>query len=365
LWVTGEYLLWGIKDTHLPPLVTMSTTPNANGIIGVGDTTVLLGGGDFDIGMFSGGRFSLGGWLDRCQTWGLEGSFLFLDQRSNVFGTGGDGTPGSATVARPFINAVTGAQTSELVAAPGLLAGTVVVAQTSSLIGAEANARWRNNGGPTCGGLCYRLDLLAGVHYLELRESLGITENLSIAPGFLTQQGILGPATILVHDQFKTTNDFYGGQVGADFELRRGGWFLDVTGKLALGTVRQTVNINGTTTFIQNGVISGPFAGGLLAQPGTNIGQFGRNKFAVLPEIGIKLGFNVTESLRVFAAYNFLYLSSVVRPGDQIDPRVNPALLLKGFGPISVPAAVAHPAFNFKETDFWAQGASFGFEYRY
>src|SRR5262249_57995102 len=123
-----------------------------------------------------------------------------------------------------------------------------------------------------------------------------------------------------ITDQFHTTNDFYGGQVGFDFECRRGHWFLGWTTKVAIGGVHQAVDVNGTTsTSVFTGPNAGTFTspGGLLAQP-TNIGQIGRDRFAVVPEVGVKVGFQVTDHLRAYAGYNFLYMSSVVRPGDQI-----------------------------------------------
>ena len=61
------------------------------------------------------------------------------------------------------------------------------------------------------------------------------------------------------------------------------------------------------------------FAGGLLALPGANIGRYTQSKFAVVPEAGVKIGYHLTPNLRLAVGYNFLYLSSVLRPGDQID----------------------------------------------
>jgi len=66
--------------------------------------------------------------------------------------------------------------------------------------------------------------------------------------------------------------------------------------------------------------------GGLLALP-SNIGTQTRNRFAVIPELGVKVGYQLTDHIRVYAGYNFLYASSVVRPGNQIDPVINRAQL--------------------------------------
>ena len=56
----------------------------------------------------------------------------------------------------------------------------------------------------------------------------------------------------------------------------------------------------------------------MFAQP-TNIGHYSRNVFAVVPEVGLSVGFEVTAWLRLSLGYNFLYWSDVVRPGEQID----------------------------------------------
>src|SRR5262249_28745573 len=56
LWARGEYLLWWIRDSHLPPLVTISPVGSA-GILGRPGTAVLIGGSGVDNEERSGGRF--------------------------------------------------------------------------------------------------------------------------------------------------------------------------------------------------------------------------------------------------------------------------------------------------------------------
>ncbi len=60
--------------------------------------------------------------------------------------------------------------------------------------------------------------------------------------------------------------------------------------------------------------------------------------------------------------YDFLYWSSVARPGDQIDRTVNSTQIAPRTGPFTGPA---RPAFEFKNTDYWAHGVNFGVEFRY
>src|SRR5262249_2327173 len=154
----------------------------------------------------SGGRFTAGFWLDDCQTFGLEGDYFFLSSRTRNFAAGGSGAPGSTVVARPFFNALTGREDSELISAPGVLSGVVGVASSSGLQGFEPNALCN-----LCCGCNSRLDALAGFRYLDLREGLGIAENLAVLPTV----PLLGGTNFLVSDRFDTHNQFYGGQVGA------------------------------------------------------------------------------------------------------------------------------------------------------
>ena len=79
---------------------------------------------------------------------------------------------------------------------------------------------------------------------------------------------------------------------------------------------------------------------------------------------GLKLGIDVTDHLRIFAGYDFLYLSSVVRPGDQIDLNVSPSFRPTIFGP-GAGGGPRQPAVLYRTSDYWAQGFNFGLMYRY
>ena len=94
----------------------------------------------------------------------------------------------------------------------------------------------------------------------------------------------------------------------------------------------------------------------------TNIDEYGDDDFAVVPEVGITLRYQLTCRLRATFGYSFIYWSDVARPGEQIDTRLNPNL----FPPEQVPFSGAlRPRFVFRDTDFWAQGLNFGVDYRW
>jgi hypothetical protein len=128
---------------------------------------------------------------------------------------------------------------------------------------------------------------------------------------------------------------------------------------VALGDSQQLSDITGATRITLPGGTVQSFNGGLLALP-TNIGRSRRDRFAVLPEGEVNVAYRLTQSLRVRAGYTLLYLSSVARPGDQIDRAVNSTQL-----PPNTLRGPALPAFSLHGTDFWAQGVNVGVEYEY
>jgi len=354
-WYVGaEYLGWWTKSTQLPTLVTTSL-PADNGIVGAPSTISVLGG-SFGETLHSGGRFSGGWWFSDEQYRGLDWRFLFLFRNGSSFATNTNAYP---VLARPFFNVNNPVGPfSEVIGAPGLASGGVAVNLDNSLWGAEINYRrfLRGNG-------CARLDGLIGFRYLNFTENLTITESFVRTPN--SSMAIGTPATAgIVQDSFRAENNFYGGQVGLSGEVRRGRWFVNGRASVALGTVQQTAVINGgqALTFADGSV--GQYQGGLLALPGSNIGTWSQNKFAVMPEVGLNVGYHITPNLRIFGGYNFLYLSNVLRASGTIDQNVDAARVPNfPVAGATTPLLPARPAPQFNTTDFWAQGVSFGLQW--
>jgi hypothetical protein len=367
-YASAEYLLWWVKGFNTPPLVTTSpaSVPQPlQGVLGVPTTTVLFGGSPLSQDVFSGGRFRAGYAFGPCNLWAVEGSYFFLSQQSVRFNAASPATP---VIARPFLanDSVLGQfESAQLVASPGTnpgdlfsSTGSIRINAPTEFWGAELNARRT-----ICCGCNYKFDLLAGYRFLSLREGLHITEDL-LALRAVPSAGTGVGDHIVVTDRFDTRNRFHGGQLGAAGEWRYGRLVLGGSVKVALGNVHQVIDINGLTT-ITPGDPTLPVRqtpAGLLALS-SNSGTFTRDRFAVVPEVGLQVGYQVTDYLRAFVGYNFIYLSNVVRPGDQIDRVLNTNLIPPGTP--NAPAGVAHPVVPFKTTDFWAQGISFGLEFRY
>jgi len=347
LWGGAEYLLWWVKDGPLPtPLVSTGNPLDPfPGALGQPGTRVLFGGQGLDYGALSGVRLTLGGWLNCDGTCGLEGGGFLLERGAKGFGAGSDAA-GNPPIFLPVFRSDLGREGTFIISDPlRVFAGSVAVVSTSRLWGAEVNG-YRNVA--RRGGLS--LDALAGFRYLNLEERL--TLGAALNDPLLDSQEI-------VADSFATRTQFYGGQLGARARFHRGTLSADLTAKVGLGDNRQAVDVLGATALSGGGTAPGTFPGGVFTQP-TNIGRRTRDEFAVVPEFQLKVGYDVLPSLRVTVGYDFLYWTDVVRPGNQVDHAVNQTQSLGG-----ALAGPATPAPLFNRSDFWAQGVTFGLEFRY
>jgi Putative beta barrel porin-7 (BBP7) len=347
-----EWLLWGVKATKVNfPLVTAGPVGTA-GLIGQPDTVIL-----FDNKIDYGDAFNVlrltGGWWDRERVWGLELSGFIQEEKSAIddFVQPLHPRPLSRFVlARPAIDALTGQPTSVLVAVPDQFGGEVHVKSTLKMGGAEASILRSLMYCDT-----FKFNLLAGVRYVDHDESLKIVSRSTVPVGAL-------PDLIDISDEFAVRNQFFGGQIGFQSEFRRGRYFMDLIAKLGLGNMREELDVIGfTNTSINATNTSTP--GGFLALD-SNIGHTAKDRFGVLGELTVKLGYQLTQRISAYVGYNFLGLSKVLRPGEQIDPVLNPTLI-----PVSsqfgIPFGPARPATLFKETEFWTQGATLGLSIRY
>ena len=90
---------------------------------------------------------------------------------------------------------------------------------------------------------------------------------------------------------------------------------------------------------------------GLTVQA-SNRGTFDRTAVNLVSEVGVRVGYRVTDHVELSAGYTFLLWDGALRSGDQVDPVVN---LNPGTQP-------ARPAIPFREDVFWAQGLDAGVE---
>jgi len=345
--ISAEALLWWFKGSPAPvPLVS-------NGLLDEAGTKVLLGGKDLDTNPNSGFRVTVG--YSLTDRWGAEGSVFYLLDRSTSRTAGSSGQIGSQDLLIPFFDVTLPGENTTGLSSEGRFAGRAKEELSNSFLGAELNGTMK-----LLWASPWRVDLLGGFRYVNLRETYTFTTSSpNVAPE---------PADVFqTKDEFDATNNFYGAQLGVRARYDRGSWFANSTVKFALGAMVQSVDIDGfleTNDFNDFGPVQ-RFAGGYFAQP-TNIGNHSRSVFAVVPEVGLNIGYRITEWLSVLVGYTFLYTNSVARPAQQIDRNINPTQSASfGGAPPTPLEGPAHPSFKFNGSDFWAQGLNVGLAGRF
>ncbi|HEX6962562.1 MAG TPA: BBP7 family outer membrane beta-barrel protein, partial [Lacipirellula sp.] len=341
--VRGEYLLWWADGMPIPPLVVRGEVDDNGTPADLTDdffnnAFVVYGNEDILDEARSGGRVTVTYWLDDFGRQAIEGDYFGFGQVESRFADGGDGT--FPIVGRPFIDARNGFNAVEDVSFPGIM-GTVAVDADSTL--QSAGVRLRRalccvaGSGTDCGDgvMCgsevcgpmgcgsavggapclaifnkgtRHVDVTYGARWAQLEEGLNIREDLEvIAPSPAPDIG----TTFLVNDNFATSNEFIGGELGFMYDWSYKRWSFEFLSRLAIGRTRQRVAINGFTINTPPGGPAETGVGGLLAQS-SNIGDYERNELSVLPQLGFTAGYNLTDRLKLVGGYTFIYWSRVV-----------------------------------------------------
>lgn len=378
-WWGAEYLLYFVKSQPTRyPYVTTSSFQSA-GRLNNPTTSILFTDSDVPYNISNGFRVNAGYFYDADRRTGFQLEGFVLQEKTKSFATASDAA-GSPVLARPFINANTGLQSSIVIATPNG-PGTGPIGQVGSISVDTSNQTYSPEGNfvlnlyRSCpeAGWGATVNMLLGLRYIQLEETLTIQSNstfmngTTLPPAFGTFPGVVGPfPSLVIIDNFRTLNQFYGGQIGFQSEFRNRRWSLLGNFKLGLGNMHSRVDIDGTTTAIRglpNPSVMGSVRGGILAN-GQNIGREHNDRFAVVPEFGLTAGYSLTSRLTFTVGYNFLYLTNVIRPGEIVDPRVFPGLIpaSNSFGQV---AGVVPRNDNNRESDYFVQGASVGFLFRY
>lgn len=345
-WVKADYLLWWVKDgPSATPLLT-TAPPGSFGVPGQPGTVELFGGSGFDFGTANGVRIGAG-WDADPDGFGFAAGGFYLERKSTGFRAEAsrDGVP---LLASPIVNPRTGQLTTSVANNTSIVPTGYVGIAASGFWGADANALF-----PASNFGDLRVRPLAGFRYLDLEESLKYSNFLLNKAG----GGTIPPgATLAQRGEFNTRSQFYGPQFGANFEYQSGAWAFAGTLKVAAGVSHNSVEIRGRETIRNPDGTTRPDVSALYVLP-SNICRTTKDQFAVVPEVGVDVGYDLTDRVRVSAGYTFLYWSNVVRPAEQIDFETNTAQI---FG---VPPLRPMPMFNV--TDFWAHGVNFGLTVRY
>lgn len=310
----GYTFLW-FNPAEYPPLATTgirnSANPGASGQPG----TALISTGP-DSGPNSAFRVGATYWICDPECLSIEGTFFLMEQSTFVQDYVSDQN-GSPVLARPFFNAQTRNEDAARRALPGVIRGTMQDAFRTRLMGAEAHFKYY-------GGHGYRgasINLLAGMRWLRLDERY---------QSFDTLIDLAGINSATFSDNFSTRNQFYGGQVGVDWQLRLHRFLLDLSAKVAVGPNSQRIGITGETSLINRPTgVTVTGEQGFFAQP-TNRGDYSSTTTSVLPEFGAKLSFDLNDHVKINVGYTYLFMTNTVRPGDQMDRTITVQPLVGG-----------------------------------
>lgn len=336
-WTSADFLLgWG-KGRGVPALVTTSPNGTAQAIageLGQPTTSILFGNGKIGDGAQGGVRLDFGVWLDDVESIGLG---------ATVWGFAGDtvnyanSSTGNPIIARPFFNVDFASQDAFLVAFPGVSTGSINVRATNDILGTDAYLRanaWFGQG--------YTVDVFGGYEFMRLDDDLRISSSSTVIGG----GGLPVGSTIDIFDSFDAHNEFHGGVFGIVGDFHRGCWTLSLLAKVGIGNMNQRVSITGRTVTDTGG---GPAVTneGLLTRS-SNIGQYSRSELAVIPEIGVTLGYAVTDYFDVTVGYRFTWWSDVVLSGDAVNLNVSPSQV------------TAQPTFTFRSAEYYLHSLSVG-----
>jgi hypothetical protein len=358
VWLDAQYLWGWTKQDHAVPLVTSGAVNSANrGALGDPGTTVLFDGQQLQDEPYHGGKFMVGGWLDECQYCGIEGGYFFFASQDRGFIAGDNGYPGLPGLYMPYFDPLSGSESAFAIADPGQASGVININSRTRVQGAEGHFLFsfaRN--------LRMRMDALVGVRWLGLDEDLTIEQNIRQGPG----NGFVVSSDVGVFDQFGTRTDFIGADIGFKTHFERNFWSLDILTRIAFGGNHQVFRGLGWTgiTFDLPDFGTPVTQGGRYVGPANN-GIFSNDRFAIVPEIGVTIGYMPTHWFKFTLGYNWVYWTDVIRVGAQVDRVINP---------IGVPTSNQYqssiyeprrPGVAFNESDIWLQSITLGMQFLY
>ncbi len=345
------------------PLATTGPAgaPHA-GALGEPGTQVLIGP-DLNYKPNSGGKLWLGYWLDADMTVGVQASGFCLETHTVHEKYYSNRTDGAPVIARPFYNVLTGQEDALIVTGPadalgGRYLGGVDLFGDSRTWGGEANLLFNVAAAPTL-----RWDLIAGFRYLGQKDEFRLDQSSTVlAPGTVGFGGMAAPPPDIVSlgHLLQTTNNFYGGQLGVQGRWMNEVLVLDLAARAGLGLNQEHLEATGHTLLTGPAGTTQFLFGGLFVPP--NLSRADRSPIGYMSEVNVRLGYRITRNWIASVGYTFLYWGNIIRPEGQINPNIDPR---------NVPASLSYnpaapvPPFGLQATNFWAQGLTFGLEYRY
>lgn len=349
MWFDAETLLWWGQERNAPPLLATAAAGVAP-IPGNAGVTTVVGGTDngIDNGLLPGYRLSSGMYFGPDQSYGLSGRIFGIYRNTDTVSRSADST--GSSVGLPYFSPLLGAPTSyNVVLLPTLGAvGSASVTSRLDLVSTDSSLRFLVSRAQD-----HRVELLGGYTYLRLRDSLGIA---SRQEDTITGNGINDGTVTTTTDTFAAENRFNGAHLGLQSTFSRRRVSLTTMSRVSFGNMNQSGLIAGGTVIDDPVLGQSVQPGGVYAQT-SNIGNFERDTFAFIPELGIKGGLALRKNVSLTAGYTFLYISQAALAANQIDPNVD---LTQRLG---IPSN--QPAFSYREGSMWFQGIDLGLNWTF
>jgi len=337
-WADVDFLYWRSKGGLVPSLVAAAFGSPSQASPVSPLQAFLISDDRMNGTMQSGLQASVGYWLDKPFGTGVEAryqGFLHNDNLAQYAGTS------RTFLNRPFWNQANNSPELFLLSTPsGSSTGIVGVGTSFDSFGLEANYLRR---GPAMFSESFHW--IMGLRYWNLEEELFVEGN--------SRTGGLSVTTL---DSFMTRNQFFGGQIGGKWNWTRKRLTIDMSWRMALGAMLEDVNISGSSTAVLPSGTRVEAPGGFLALS-SNMGDHSRTQFAWIRESQISLSYAVHENVSLRLGYSFMYVSGVVRPGEQIDLGINPNLLPFSPGPATAPL---RPELRMNHETFFMYGVNAG-----
>jgi len=351
-WAAGEVLLWWPKQQTLIPIAT-GNNAGFFPILGMPGTVTLIGDQSVKAAETTGGRFTLGVSLGGSNNLGIEANYLSLSTQNRCYSTAPYGPDVYAFLGIPLVKPDTNLEDFVPIRAFDQT-GDVQAFTSTRVAGWEALVSMDLYEMPK-----FRIQGLAGYRYFLANEGL-LIQSSTDSQTFDPRAGLVLRHSVST-DEVTTSNQFRGGTLGTRAIVNVGSLFFELDSKVSLGNCRQVVQRTGrtdATVDIPGNPETTLSPGGVFVNP-TNAGRYVSNVFAVLPETGMRIGYNFGAA-RLFFGYNVIYLNQSVRPADQLDRTIDLNSTLTG-----VPSPLGRPSPAIVGTEFWVQGVSFGLELRY
>lgn len=326
------------KKWDFPPLVTTSpagTAQNQAGRLSTPSTEILFGNQRISASAVVGMQGEFGFLMaPRIGAYASAYTFGFQKIKDTWYGDG-NGLP---ILARPFFNVVANAEQADFASYPTSIAGGVEVDTMNRIWGIDFGGVLRLL---ACRNLT--CDFLGGFTYSQIIDSCDIygTSNVGANNGYRS-------------DEFSCRNNYYAGLVGGRADLCINGLHMNALAKFGIGSVVQTVRIEGNTY-----TSTADFNGGLLALP-SNIGDHSRHRFQINSMLQGTVRYSLFGHLNIGVGYKFWYFPNVALAEEVVNRRINTSQIDGGalVGPVA-------PVVAYDDQSYWTQSLTTGFYFLY